>query len=119
MKKIIILITIILSFIACEKDNNEKEVTYLITDSDSGFDVTYKNKDKETVFEKVLVASSEDKWKYFFKAVKGDIVYVSANYTDINSAIKVKILIDGKVYKEAATKYDTTSFVTVSGTIPY
>ncbi|MDD3877382.1 MAG: hypothetical protein PHT69_12240 [Bacteroidales bacterium] len=49
----------------------------------------------------------------------GDPVSKSgASYKDINSAIQVKVFVDGKVYKQASTKYDTTMFVTVSGVVP-
>jgi hypothetical protein len=52
-------------------------------------------------------------------ADEGEIVFVSAIYKDINSRINVRILIDGKVYKQGASKYDTVRYVTVSGTVPF
>jgi hypothetical protein len=52
-------------------------------------------------------------------AEEGSIIFVSAKYTDINSAIKVQLKLDGKIYKEGSSTADTIRFVTVSGTIPY
>ncbi len=117
-KQTFLLILVILSLSACEK-NEDKLVKYLVSDSESGFLVTYRNSSGATVSEEITVAGTEDEWTYTYKAEKGDIVYVSTIYKDINSKIKVAILIDGKVYKQASSKYDTISFVTVSGTIPY
>ncbi len=118
LKRTFLLILVILSLSACEK-NEYKLVKYLVTDSESGFNVTYRNSSGATVSEEISVASTEDEWTYTYKAEKGDIVYVSAIYKDINSKIKVAVLINGKVYKQASSKYDTINFVTVSGTIAY
>ncbi len=118
LKQTFLLILVILSLSACEK-NEDKLVKYLVTDSESGFNITYRNNSGATITEEITVASTEDEWVYTFTAEKGDIVYVSTIYKDINSRIKVAILINGKVYKQASSKYDTISFVTVSGTIPY
>lgn len=109
---------IMVSFSSCEKQYEKKTVTYQITKSVSGFNVNYRNELQELIKEKIVTNSAEDKWTYSFKAKPRDIVFVSANYKDISSAIDIKILIDGKVYKQASTKFDTTMFVTVSGTIP-
>ena len=59
-----------------------------------------------------------DVWQYSFRGNEGDIVFISADYKDPLSAIKVQVLINGKLYRQAATKNDTVSFVTVSGVIP-
>ena len=61
----------------------------------------------------------ELKWKYEFIAEEGDIVFVTAIYKDITSAITIQILVDGKVYKQGSSTQDTIRYVTVSGTVPY
>ena len=116
-KLIPILLLLLFVMISCEKEN-EKQVKYLITDSVSDYEVSYHDKEGNLVNKSVSVESEEDKWIYEFTGEKGQIVYVSAIYKDINSGINVKILIDGKVYKEAQSLYDTLNYVVVSGTIP-
>jgi len=108
----------VFTLISCEKNTQPKNVTYEISRSISGFSVTYKDASGELIKEKITTASAEDVWRYSFEGIPRDVIYVSASYKDINSAIRVRLLVDGKVYKEAATKYDTTMFVTVSGIIP-
>jgi hypothetical protein len=111
------LIFLVLFAVSCEKDT-ERQVVYRITDSVSGFDVRYYNESGLLVSEKITVQSAQDIWNYAFTAEDGGIVFVSANYKDPESAIKVQIMVDGKVYKQAASKNDTISFITVSGVIP-
>ena len=118
MKKIIATTIILLFFASCEKESKHP-VTYRITNSDSGFDVNYRDDNGKLQSEKVTTQSAEDIWSYSFDAEEGDIVFVSAIYKDINSAIKVQLFIDGKVYKEGSSTGDTTKYVTVSGTVPY
>jgi len=117
-KKIIFVILIIFTFTACEK-KADIPVRYLATDAVSDFTVTYRNNAGDIVTETVTASSTEDKWEHSFKATKGDIVYLSAIYKDITSGIKLAILVDGKVYKQASSQYDTIKYVVVSGTIPF
>ena len=118
MKKILVTVLAIFFLASCEKESRHP-VTYIITDSDSGFDVNYRDGDGNLHNEKVATQSAEDVWTYSFDALEGEIVFVSAIYKDINSAIRIQVLIDGKVYKEGGSTGDTTKYVTVSGTVPY
>jgi hypothetical protein len=63
--------------------------------------------------------SGEDIRSYSFSGEKGDIVYVSAIYTDSASSVKVEILLDGKIYKSGSSNNEPGKYVIVSGTIPY
>lgn len=103
---------------SCEKSKDIK-VSYIITKSVSGFDVNYQTADGTLQSESVLTESAQDRWQYDLIAQEGDIVFVSASYKDIASAILVQILIDGKVYKQGSSSQDTVRYVTVSGTVPY
>jgi hypothetical protein len=119
MKKLrILLLLIVLVPFSCEV-NKSYQVTYLVTDCSSGFDIWYRNENTDLIHERVIPVSEEDEWKYNFVAEEGGIVFISAIYDDINSSLKAKILIDNKVYKEAFSKHDTANFVIVSGTVPY
>jgi len=114
----ILLSVLLLIMVSCEKQTEPKTVVYEITRSVSSFNVNYLDAKGQLVKETVHVNSAEDIWRYSFQSLPRKVVHVSANYKDINSAINVRILIDGKVYKQASTKYDTTMYVTVSGTVP-
>lgn len=115
MKKLVIILLVILA--ACEKDNS-RQVTYRITDSVSGFDVRYLDENRQLISEKIAVQSQQDVWQYNYTGEDGGIVFVSANYKDPASSIKVQILVDGKLFRQSASKHDTISFVTVSGVLP-
>jgi len=118
MKRIILILPLIFILFSCQKEK-EKKVSYLITKSVSGFDVNYRTVNGEFQKENVVTASAQDRWEYDFIAEEGDIVFVSAIYKDITSAITVQIIIDGKVYKQGSSSQDTVRYVTVSGTVPY
>jgi hypothetical protein len=118
MKKLVYILPLLLILISCEK-TKEKQVSYIITRSVSGFDVNYRIADGSLLQEHIETASAQEKWQYSFTAEEGDIVFVSAIYKDITSAISVQILIDGKVYKQGSSSQDTVRYVTVSGTVPY
>lgn len=106
------------ALLACEK-REQKQVKYIATDATSEFAITYRNESGNLVKQTVQANSAADRWEYYFVAEQGEIVYASGNYKDISSALKIMILIDGKVFKQAATRSDTVRYVTVSGVIPY
>ncbi len=99
-------------------NENDRIVTYRITDSASGFTVRYLDETGTVISKNITVNSAQEVWNYSMISEDGGIVFVSANYKDPQSAIKVQVLIDGKIYKQSATRNDTISFVTVSGVIP-
>jgi len=119
MKRLILFsLLILLIASACEK-REEKLVKYIATDAVSNFTISYRDQCGTVVTRQVQAQSEVDRWEYSFVAEQGEIVYVSGNYKDIGSALKVMILIDGKIYKQAATRGDTVRYVTASGVIPY
>jgi len=115
MKNILILMLFLLA--ACEKDSS-RLVTYRVSDSVSGFSIRYLDKNGTLISDKITTQSAQDVWQYSYTGYDGDIVFVSANYKDPASAVKVQIQVDGKLYRQAASKNDTNTFVTVSGVIP-
>lgn len=116
MKKFVLILLVI--FTACEKDSS-RLVSYRVTDSLSGFNVRYLDENGELVTDKITVQSALDVWQYNFESYDGEIVFISTNYKDPASSVKVQILIDGKLYRQSSSKNDTLSFVTVSGVIPF
>lgn len=118
MRRLLYILPLVFILASCQKDV-EKQVSYRITNSVSGFHVNYRAADGSLVMKDIESASAEDVWQYSFFAREGDIVFVSAIYKDISSAIDVRILIDGKVYKQGSSNQDTVKYVTVSGTVPF
>lgn len=117
MRRMIYLLPLVFLLLSCQKE--ETQVVYQITESASGFQVNYRGADGSLIKKDITTSSAEEVWRYSFTADEGDIVFVSAIYNDISSAIDVKILIDGKVYKQGSSTQDTIKYVTVSGTVPF
>lgn len=115
---IIILVVAAILQISCEV-REDKNVKYIATEATSEFSLAYRNEAGELITVNVEANSATDRWEYSFIAEQGEIVYASGNYKDISSALKIMILIDGKVFKQASSRSDTVRYVTVSGVIPY
>lgn len=119
MKRIIILATILLAFISCEKTSYQEQVMYLVTKSQAGFNVVYLNEDGTKITEKVVFSSKEDEWTYKHNAQKGDIVWISVLDTMPDSFVRVVIYVNGKVYKQANRDTIRTKPLIVSGVVPF
>lgn len=121
MKKIIILAFFMLAviFTACEKSNTQK-VSYFVTNSQKGFNVSYLNEEGAIQTSYIATQSANDKKVITtYLADPGDIVYISVTDTTTSSFVKVRIFVNDKIYKEASRTDNKTMPVTVSGTIPY
>ena len=119
MKKYIIwfmFLTFLLT--ACNK-TYQKKVTYIATNASSAYNWQYLDDQNKLIKTTIEPQSAVDIWKLEFMADEGEIVYVSGNYKDINSALKIQVLVDGKVYKQGATQGDTLKYLVVSGVVPY
>ena len=119
MKAIILnIILVLFIFTSCTK-NNQVSVNYLATGAISEYILYYQDADGTLQNVNVMPESAQDVYNIKFKGEQGDIVYVSGRYSDPNSALKIMIKIDGKIYKQAANEGDTLKFLTVSGVVPY
>jgi hypothetical protein len=116
--KIFTLFLVIIVTTACTKITQVK-VTYETTKAISEYNLQYMTPDGNLEKATIEPQSAQDIWRYSYLANEGDIVYVSGNYRDINSALKIVIKVDGKIYKQAANEADTLSFLIVSGVVPY
>ena len=103
---------------ACHKPF-QKKVAYTATGAISAYNLQYLDDHNELVNLEITPQSAQDIWKYEFMSDQGEIVYVNGNYKDINSALKIQLLIDGKVYKQGETQGDTLKHLVVSGVVPY
>jgi len=118
MKKLISFTLILIVLAACHKPY-QKKVTYIATGAVSAYNLQYLDDQNELVNTEVIPQSAQDIWKYEFMSDQGEIVYINGDYKDINSALKIQLLIDGKVYKQAETTGDTIKVLVVSGVVPY
>lgn len=119
MNKIILIITGLVILLASCNKTDKKYVTYISTGAISAYNLQYLNENNELITTEVTPQSAQDEWVYKQIRDNGEIVYISGHYNDINSSLKVMILIDGKVYKQNSNEADTISYLTVSGTVPY
>lgn len=115
---ILFLLLIPLVLTNCNK-TSQKKVTYLATEAVSAYNLQYLNDQNELITTSVEPQSALDTWKYEFLSDEGEIVYINGSYKDINSALKIQLLVDGKVYKQGATQGDTLRYLVVSGVVPY
>jgi len=119
MKTIASLIFFLLFiFSACTK-NNQVSINYQATGAISEYILYYQDADGVLQNVNVKPESAQDVYNIKFKGAQGDIVYVSGRYSDPNTALRITIKIDGKIYKQAANEGDTLTFLTVSGVVPY
>ncbi len=108
----------LLAIVACNT-TEQKKVSYQGTKAISAYDLYYTDANQQLHDIEVEAKSAQDIWTLEFMADPGAIVYLSGKYEDDQSALKLLILIDGKVYKQAENQGDTLKFLTVSGSIPY
>ncbi len=118
MKSLIWILILSFSLGACNRED-QKMVTYKGTKAISAYNLYYTDANQQTQQIVVEANSGQDVWSHEFMADQGDIVYLSGKYEDSESALKLMILIDGKVYKQAENQGDTLKYLTVSGSIPY
>ena len=119
MKKLIsFTLILIVVLTACHKPY-PKKVTYITTGAVSAYNLQYLDDQNELVNTEITPQSAQDIWKYEYMSDPGEIVYVNGHYKDVNSALKIQLLIDGKVYKQGETQGDTLKYLVVSGVVPY
>ena len=119
MKNLFILPILFILFISCEKDNDKVQVIYKAANAYSTTIIKYRDVSGSLISENINFASAEDEWQFQFDTKKGEIVYLSALYSDSTSSVKLQIIIDGKVFKEGSSNNEPDKYVTVSGSIPY
>ena len=119
MKKFICLSVVSMMLLACEKEDAAIMVTYEVSNAYADTEITYRNSDKQVIMESVAFESGEDTWHYSMESMQGDIVYLSARYMDTASSVKLRIIIDGKTYKEGSSNNEPDKYLTVAGTVPY
>ena len=119
MKKFICLSVVSMMILACDKEDAAIKVTYEVSNAYADTEITYRNIDKQVITESVAFESGEDTWRYSMESMQGDIVYLSARYMDTASSVKLRIIIEGKTFKEGSSNNEPDKYLTVSGTVPF
>jgi len=118
-KKLGYIPIVIFLLLGCEKESSQVQVKYLVNDGYSKTEITYLDENNNLNTKNIDFQSSEDDWEYSFSRKKGNIVFLSSVYHDTISSINIKILLDGKIYKQGFSNNEPDKYLTVSGTIPY
>lgn len=117
MKNTYLLFVAVLSFLiifaSCEKEELSGTVRYEVTCSPSGFDITYENSSGNT--EQKTVSSGS--WSISFTGNQGDFVYISAQAGNENTSITAKIYYQGEIIEQASSSGDYV-IATASGSLP-
>lgn len=126
---IALVISLVLVIISCEKSNDTVKVTYLISGLQNEFKYAYLDENENTISGVFDPISVNDEWKIEFNGNPGDILYLYLSTEEVISnsvEFKFRILLDGKVYKEAYfyDKEDASSgtpqyYIKRNGIIPY
>jgi hypothetical protein len=82
--------------------SGEGRVTYMLSGSSDDFNITYTGNEAAT-FQEPHASKS---WKKTFTVKDGEFVYFSAQSNTQKARIKVKILVNGKVFREAEAEGD-------------
>jgi len=99
MKK---LIFTFLTLLAVSQIYSQGTVEYTVESNRSGFDITYTNDGGNTEQKKI----NSNKWKTTFNGSPGAFVSISAQTSNKNAEISVKIIYNGKTIEEAKSSGD-------------
>lgn len=94
--------------------SGEGNITYILSGSPGDFNITYTGINTGTFQEPHATKS----WRKTFTVKDGEFVYFSAQSNMQQSKIKVKILMNGKVFKETHAEGDY-AIATAAGCISY
>lgn len=132
MRKIVfIILALSLVAVACQKENDDKKVTYFIKGFADPYKVIYAyGEANKTIIETVDPQSNLNyTWTYEFSAMPGEItyLYIESKENIVNpKTFLAAILIDGKQYQKASNwdntvivASDTLKYIKRSGTIPF
>lgn len=135
MKRYIFLIAIIaVALTSCQKEDDVRKVTYLVTGLSSPFKVVYISEDDSTMVDTISPTSISQKWTVSHYQKPGKPAYIYIEGTDVvglqSSVTQMKfnmsILVDNKIVQKALnydilkyTTADTLFVVKRSCTIPF
>ncbi len=89
-------------FKALKHHQKEGKVKFILSGSASDYNITYKSNDDVTN----QIAHAKKHWHHSFTAHDGDYVYFSAQSNQPDAEVHVKIIYQGKVFKESTVNGD-------------
>ncbi|GAB4311059.1 MAG: hypothetical protein Kow00127_00850 [Bacteroidales bacterium] len=119
MKKIISIIALFVLLASCSEKREENSVIYRVSQATSDLVLSWRQPDGVVLTDTVVFESVADIWQKSGRFSEGDIVYLSAKYSDSTASVQLEILINGKAYKSIASSYQPGKPVTVSGVVPF
>jgi hypothetical protein len=118
-KRIVYHVLILVFVSGCVKEPDPVSVSYRIGEAYAPVEIAYRDHNGNLQTRTVSFESIQDTWQETLSMNPGEIVYLSAFYSDSLSSVKVQIMTDGKVYKEAYSVREPDKYLIVSGVIPY
>lgn len=112
-------ILIIGILVSCSKSKEPVVATYKISQANSDIAIEYLDLNGQLQSEILSFESQEDMWYHTFFALEGQLLYISAIYSDSMTSVSVQISLDGKLFKEKISNQDPDRYIIVSGTVPY
>ena len=80
----------------------EGKVKFILSGSASDYNITYKSSEDQAY----QLPHAQKSWRYNFKAHEGDYVYFSAQANEPGAEVRVKIVYNGRVFKESKASGD-------------
>jgi hypothetical protein len=92
----------------------EGKVKFILSGSASDYNITYKSSEDQTNH----LPHADKSWKHRFSAREGDYVYFSAQSNQPGKHVRVKIVYNGRVFKESTSSARRPSRPTVGASAP-
>jgi hypothetical protein len=80
----------------------EGKVNFILSGSAGDYNITYKSSEDKPY----QLPHARKKWRYSFEAPKGEYVYFSAQANEPGAEVRVKIVYNGRVFKESTATGD-------------
>jgi hypothetical protein len=118
-RRIVYLFLIVVLFSGCMKEPDPVIVSYRVSQAYAPVDISYRDHNGDLNMRTIQFESTQDTWQETLSMQPGEIVYLSAFYSDSLTSVKIQIITDGKIYKEATSTREPDKYLIVSGVIPY
>ena len=120
MKKISFLLITTLIAAACTREPEQHTVRYEADKAITEISISYSDEDGLLHEIKQNFNSGEDVWSYEAIFFEGDIVYLSGTYDDACGSQRLRILVDGKTWRQGENERlpGEEGRITLSGVVP-
>lgn len=120
MRKILFIITIAIITASCTREPEQHTVRYEADKAITEISISYS--DENGLLHEIMqnFNSGEDVWSYEAIFFEGDIVYLSGAYDDAGGSQRLRILVDGKTWRQGENERlpGEEGRITLSGVVP-